>query len=397
MPPDSKHNGYIIIASHWLTKLADALASAKTTLPWLLASLGAPAFYQGLLVPIRESGSLLPQLLLGHWIKRFALRKYIFAIGCAMQASCIAAIAIGALFLQGSLAGVWVVAWLALFSLARAFCSITSKDVLGKVIDKNERGKLTGLSATLAGCISIAIGALLLLPNFREHTAILLWLGAASWLGAALLYQRLDEPRSDTENEPLHLKELTQLSIRCFKNASFRQFILVRSLLMSSALTLPFIVILANKHNIFGLGGFIIASGIASLVSGRLWGSFADSNCKAQLIACAASTTVICSVAIIAVTLFQTPPFWLSLLLFFALAVTHEGVRIGRKIYVVNLAEGNQRTDYVALGNTFIGVLLLVVGIISAVLANIHLVFAFGAFALAAAGACWQALKLDRV
>ena len=44
-----------------LTKLGDALASPKTTLAWTLGALGAPAWMVGLLVPIRESGSMLPQ------------------------------------------------------------------------------------------------------------------------------------------------------------------------------------------------------------------------------------------------------------------------------------------------------------------------------------------------
>jgi hypothetical protein len=47
---------------------------------------------------------------------------------------------------------------------------------------------------------------------------------------------------------------------------------------------------------------------------------------------------------------------------YFILSIAHEGVRVGRKTYVVNLGTGNQRTDYVAISNTVIGVLLLVVG-----------------------------------
>ena len=35
---------------------------------------------------------------------------------------------------------------------------------------------------------------------------------------------------------------------------------------------------------------------------------------------------------------------------------------MGRKTYVVNLATGNKRTDYVAVSNSVIGVLLLMVG-----------------------------------
>ena len=49
-------------------------------------------------------------------------------------------------------------------------------------------------------------------------------------------------------------------------------------------------------------------------------------------------------------------------LAYFVLSVAHSGVRVGRKTYVVNLASGNQRTDYVAISNSVIGVLLLIVG-----------------------------------
>lgn len=48
------------------------------------------------------------------------------------------------------------------------------------------------------------------------------------------------------------------------------------------------------------------------------------------------------------------------------LSMAHSGVRVGRKTYIVDLASGNQRTDYVAISNTVIGVLLLVVGSVGA-------------------------------
>jgi hypothetical protein len=47
---------------------------------------------------------------------------------------------------------------------------------------------------------------------------------------------------------------------------------------------------------------------------------------------------------------------------FFVLGVAHAGVRAGRKTYLVDLAGGVKRTDYVAVSNTLIGVVLLVVG-----------------------------------
>jgi hypothetical protein len=41
-------------------------------------------------------------------------------------------------------------------------------------------------------------------------------------------------------------------------------------------------------------------------------------------------------------------------------------VRVGRKTYVVDIAEGNERTDYVAVSNTAIGFILLFTGLLGA-------------------------------
>lgn len=68
-----------------LTKLGDAVTDAKTTLPWLVASLGGPGWIATLLVPIRESGSMLPQLAIAHWVRRKPRRKWTFALGALLQ------------------------------------------------------------------------------------------------------------------------------------------------------------------------------------------------------------------------------------------------------------------------------------------------------------------------
>jgi small-conductance mechanosensitive channel len=64
-------------------------------------------------------------------------------------------------------------------------------------------------------------------------------------------------------------------------------------------------------------------------------------------------------------------PLWTIPVLYFLLSIAHSGVRVGRKTYVVDLASGNRRTDYVAVSNTLIGVLLLVAGSVGALSAVI--------------------------
>jgi MFS family permease len=118
---------------------------------------------------------------------------------------------------------------------------------------------------------------------------------------------------------------------------------------------------------------FIIAGGGASLVSGVIWGKLADKSSRKLMIGCAVLAFLLCSAASL-FALFRPEgitPILVSL--FFILCVTHEGVRLGRKIYIVDMADGNRRTDYVAVSNTLIGVLLLIVGAGGALLSQVSL------------------------
>ena len=68
---------------------------------WLLNGLGAPAAAVGLLVPIRESGSLIPQAAMVPLVRRFGLRKLVWVAGAIGQA--LAAVGIGTVALTTTL------------------------------------------------------------------------------------------------------------------------------------------------------------------------------------------------------------------------------------------------------------------------------------------------------
>ena len=53
--------------------------------------------------------------------------------------------------------------------------------------------------------------------------------------------------------------------------------------------------------------------------------------------------------------------------IFLVLNVMHGGVRLGRKVYLVDMASGENRAAYVAVSNTVIGLLMLVGGLIGLV------------------------------
>ncbi|MGD2129542.1 MAG: hypothetical protein PVJ33_04185 [Lysobacterales bacterium] len=364
----------LILASYFFTKLGDAVASPKTTLAWVCNVLGVPAFIIGFLVPVRESGSMLPQLFIGGYIRQLPVRKWVWVSGCVGQAAAVAGIGLVAFNLDGAAAGWAILGLVVVFSLSRGFCSIAAKDVLGKTIAKPRRGQLTGWSASVAGLATIGVGVTLITragADLDGETLGWLLIGAGSlWLIAASIYARVPEYRGATGGGRNALDALKRLGL-VLSDVPFRRFIITRALLMCSALSAPFYVALAQSRlgsPSWLLGAFVAAGGLASLLSGPIWGRFADVSSRAVMIAAAVVTSFaglsIFAVAVLAPWLLDS--VWFLPTAYFVLSVAHSGVRVGRKTYVVNLGGGNRRTDYVAVSNTVIGGLLLLAGSVGA-------------------------------
>ena len=368
-------NFLLLIGSSFLSKLGDALANPKTTLAWLMSALGAPVAFTGLLVPLRESGSLIPQLAIAAWVRRKPIRKWVWVLGSLLQAAAVAAMAVVALTLSGTPAGVGLLAALVVFSLARGLSSVAAKDVLGKTIPRTRRGRVNGLSASAAGLASLGVGAALvgLRSEASPVTFFALLLSAALlWVLAAGVYSFVAEEPGETAGGGDGLVHALGKLRLLRDDPPFRRFVIARSLLLCSALTAPYYVVLARQHapgTLKQLGVFIFAAGIASMVSAPVWGRLADWSSRRVMIVGALITGclgVFAFVAEIAVPWLAGQP-WFYPVMFLVLSVAHSGVRLGRKTYVVDLATGNRRTDYVAVSNSVIGVVLLLLGGMGAV------------------------------
>lgn len=141
---DQPRNFFAYLWANLLGKVADEIASAKLIIPWLFGLLDVPATYTGFLVPIRESGVLLPQLLVAAAVRYLAIRKKVWIVGAILSALSLLGMAWAAISLQGKAAGGVIVFMLVVFSLSRGICSVSAKDVLGKTVSKSRRGTLMG-------------------------------------------------------------------------------------------------------------------------------------------------------------------------------------------------------------------------------------------------------------
>src|SRR5690625_4796290 len=363
------------------------MVNAATVLPWLFATLGVPPALTGLVVPIRESGWMVAQMFLTQWVLRVRYRKWVFITGALVQAAAVGRVAAIAALAEGLVAGMSILVVLAIFSLGRCLTSISSKDVQGRTVPKGERGQINGLATTAAGIVAITIGlGIRLFGGAGLSSVQLAWLlaaGSAMWVGVSVIYTWIREPapQNTAANQTEDDKAITTMVRVLREDKPFRHFVIVRSLLLVSSLSPPFVVTMSIQHgadSIAGLGGFILASGVAALIGGRLFGRMADRSSKLLMTigAGVASTIVLLIVVLAAIPDLLGEGLTTNVvfvLVYLALTLMHTGVRVGRKTYLVDMAEGDQRTTYTAVSNTVLGIVLLIVGGISSLLATWHI------------------------
>lgn len=352
-----------------LTKSADGLVDPKLVLSWLMTSLGAPVALIGLLVPVREAGALLPQLLTAGYLRKLQRRKWAWAAGSVVQGLAAATIGIVALSLTGIAAGWAIILALGILALARSVCSVCYKDVLGKTVDKSRRGTATGLAGSIAS-VTVIIYALALSANIFERMALVtggLFLAGAAWVLSALLFASLHEQAGATEGGKSGLREAWKNFSYLRDDPQLRRFILTRALLTATALAPPFMIAIGSQagEGYDKLGFLVLASSLASLLSSFVWGRLSDRSSRKVLAFSAMVATVILAATSWLAFAGTLGGGYILPVLLFGLMIAYQGVRLGRSTHLVDMADKDTRAAYTALSNTIIGLLLLAGGIFS--------------------------------
>ena len=400
---DQPKNFLTHIVSLGATKTADGLIDPKLVLSWLLTQLGAPAVFIGLLVPVRESGALLPQLLTAASLRRLSKRKWAWCAGSAIQGLSAAAIALAALFLEGAAAGFAIVLSLGVLALARSVCSVTYKDVLGKTVSKARRGTATGTASSTAALFVIFFGTILTTGELERMPVVIagLFVAAGLWLIASVLFSTLQEEAGATEGGANPLAAARENFGLLARDAQLRRFIATRGLLISTALAPPFMVALGTSEeagNAFGgLGLLVIASAGAALFSSYIWGRLADRSSRKVLIFSAIAATLALVATLVLNALGLLEAVWALPAMIFALMLAYQGVRLGRSTHLVDMATRDTRAAYTALSNTIIGILLALGGVFSLLAEFTGVAIVIAVLAVMSGLAVFAALGLDEV
>ncbi|WP_269526004.1 MFS transporter [Coraliomargarita parva] len=366
-------NFFIQVLASVATKTGDQLLSPRLVLTWLLASIHAPAAAVSLLVPVREAFALLPQVLVGAQVQRSAIRKWYWVGGSICQGLCVFGIVwVATQTSSPDMAGWACLALLGLFSGARVFNSISGKDLMGKTLPKRQRGIAGGTASAVAGGSTLVV-ALYFMTLEQAKTdpadiARILQLAGSFWFVGAVLFRRLREfPSPEVDTDQAIWQQAFAGFDQLRSNRDFRNFVAARTGLIGNALVLPLIVLDVFKSSEgrgFVLGALMAASGLAALCSGFIWGKLADRSSRRVLVSVGLGGAGIALAAILVRTLSPAGPLQTVLLgiAFFLFAIIHQGTRIARKTYLIDLAHADDRATLVAVSNTVIGINLLLVG-----------------------------------
>ncbi|MCC7334261.1 MAG: hypothetical protein IT422_04170 [Pirellulaceae bacterium] len=402
------HNYGVHIVSLSLTKIGEGLADPKLVLAWLLDAIGTPTWALGLLVPVRESLAMLPQLAISARIRRLSIRKTVYVFGCVVQGTAIISFGLMGWFAQmfsGNLAGIIAVVLIAIFALGRSLCSISHKDLLGKTVDMGRRGSVSGTTGTIAAVVTLllAIGySIGWIPLTVPVVAGMVVLGGVCWLLAAFVFGMIrEEPGATAGGIDGLAAVIAQLGL-LRSDAQLRRLVVTRTLLLSTALAPPFYIALSGDRAVSGLGtlgSFMLAAAAASLSSAYVWGRFSDRSSRLVLMLAATvaalANGVAAFVALAMPTVLQGAS-WLPALLF-VLMIAHQGVRLGRSVHVVDMADRDNRATYTALSNSVVGLILLAGGAFGVIAQWLGIGVVLTIFTLMAALAIFSAAGLDDV
>jgi hypothetical protein len=230
-------------------------------------------------------------------------------------------------------------------------------------------GWSAGLSGVAVLCIGLWLGVADVTDDGITVFVTLLGLGAALWVVAAIVFAGIREAPGATEGGGNALSVALGHLRLLVDDAPFRRFVAARALLLAAALLPPFYVLIAQQQTdagLLGLGVLVIANGLASSVSAPIWGYLGDRSSRSVMTLAASGVGLLGLLTFAAVTFewaWATTELGLATG-FMLLTVMHGGIRLGRKVYLVDMADSQTRAAYVAVSNTLIGVLMLLGGFV---------------------------------
>ena len=341
--------------------------SARVVLPWISQHLAVPYILVALLLPIYQFGQVASQFLAAPRVVLVALRKHVvFRVGLVL-AGLLALIFVAATELAPLTAGMSMLAAAAVLGFAMAVFNVSRSDLLAKTVASRVRGLAMARQASLAGLIILTVSFAIWAadPKLAADHLMLLWLAVGAWLGVAAAYGMVREAPSEPVPRRTPIADLKRGLGLVGKYPWFRRLLMLRVVLLSVELAIPFYAIhAASLHapTARNLSVFVVAMSLGLILSGPIWGWLMDRH-TGLVVVLGSLITALAGVVVLAADAIADPslPFYHAIL-FLPLSLAREGVTQARSRRLSVRAPANDRPALVSFGS---GVMSLV-GILAA-------------------------------
>ncbi|MEM7124336.1 MAG: MFS transporter [Pseudomonadota bacterium] len=389
-----EHEGWnfkVLVLQGTAIDLNRVFASPKLVLPYLYIALGAPVVFAGLLIPIVQVARMLTQLVAAPRISSAVARKWFMVFGIIITIAALAVIAIAAEQEQTIFLALLFLVVAGVLGIGQGLNSLALQTMLRHIMTRERQNRLLLYQQFIGGILAIAIAAGSVFwfdfgDSLTSHIS-LLWIGIGAALVATIVTMAVREyygardtaAAKDMPSEPAEPPSPSPHLLHGFgllrRLKWFRQFCILRCLLLSVELAMPFYAI----HAALPLGAkagtlhaFVIASSLGMVMSGIIWRNQARWPLRYSIFASAliAASAAVAAV-LIELTSGGTVDYLWHVVVFFLIALAAKGTNVARQVYLLSASSKADAAYHVSVSNAITGVVAIVFAFILGVLAHV--------------------------
>ena len=386
----NEHEGWnfkVLVLQGTATDLSRVFASPKLVLPYLYIALGAPVVFAGLLIPIVQVARMLTQLVTAPRISSATARKWFMVFGTMIAIAALIVIAIAARQQQTLSLALLFLLVAGVLGVGQGLNTLALQTMLRHIMTRDRQNRLLLVQQIIGGVLAIAIAAGSVFwfdfgDPLTSHVS-LLWIGIGAALIATIVTMAVREYHGARDTPVAPAEPADRMPAPSLLHGFgllrrlrwFRQFCILRCLLLSVELAMPFYAIhaaLPHGNKTGTLHSFVIASSLGMVVSGIIWRNQTRWPLRYSIFASAliAGSAAVAAIVIEIVSGDSIHYLW-HMTVFFLIALAAKGTGVARQVYLLSASSKADAAYHVSVSNAITGVVAIAFAFILGVLTHV--------------------------
>lgn len=362
--------------------MSEAMTDIQLITTALLSQLTTSNVLIGLLAPLRDTGWFLPQLFISNLAERAPRKIVFYRVSTVFRSVGWVGLVLSLVLLEDPTQLLWAFfVCMSLIAFWAGVGGIGYMTVTAKVIPLKQRGRLFGVREFFGGVLGILVGGLSaiilsgkigpLTLSFPHNYGALFAIGAVFFLLGSLSFGWINEPPDLVSTHRVSFASQMQRAWQVARqDANFRRFVLTRAAILVARSGVPFITVYAKRYvgisDVF-IGTLVSITLGSALLSGLFLGWLSDRRGSQVVVRLAILAGII--QACMALLLMFTHFAPLVAVAFILGGVSNAGFNVSIAPLFLQIAPDHQRPLYIGLGNTVLGVVMLLTSLVGLIVA----------------------------